>query len=520
MTDGKMWRALNAAAVLLGAAALAGDAPAQVILDLKSPTPIHRVSDSFISFALDSSIVLGGADVVSEGVLEQWNNSLLRKVVSLVRGGYIRIGGFYTDYLHYAVPNSNYTRCPLPAPLPCVGPAATIPERGGMCPCYFLLTMERWRETLDFAHATGMKVAFNLNAINGRSQLPGVALKGNGTCGAATASVPPWDATEAEAILVWTRDNIPEEKWPAYWGLGNELTGLIPPQQYAADIGTLQRLVSSVFAGKRRQPSVYAPCGCTGAAWNSKLLAAVKANGTPLGAWSWHAYGHSEMTVASMAEALYGGSLAAIQTSGKIFEQSQKVITNNDSAGSSTESWITESAWSATPPPFNCAPGAGNCTGAAAALDPMLRAGKAAFRVSDTAWLIFTASCAHSRHDLVHRCTWVRCIARRGRVLQRDVDRGLAGDDRVMAAGRRAGPLHAAPFLLGGCPVAQAHGSRGVGGHGQSSTARRATAGAGARIHPLGARGKRVLCLRRHGAAPWDRVGARGPAAATQVPDR
>eukprot|EP01051_Picozoa_sp_SAG22_P004987 SAG22_NODE_284_length_13033_cov_21.541828_5_plen_1109_part_00 len=377
---------LSLAVVMLQLAAASDTTrPAQVTLGLKSATPINTVSDGFISFALDSSIVLGGADVVSEGVLVQWNNTLLRKVVSLVRGGYIRIGGFYSDYMHYAVPGSNYTRCPLAEPLPCAGPATAIPNRDGMCPCYFLLTMERWRETLDFAHATGMNVAFNLNAINGRSHLPSVAKKGNGTCGAATAPVPPWDSTEAEALMVWTRDNIAEDKWPTYWGLGNELTGLISPQQYAADIEGLQRLLSRVFVGHNRQPSVYAPCGCTGTEWNSELLAAIKANDTPLGAWSRHDYGHSEMTVASMADALYGGSLAAIEVSGATYAAIQSAMTPDvrpkDSEGRPTASWITESAWSATPPPFHCQPGAGNCTGVAAGIDPMLRS-------ADMSWYV------------------------------------------------------------------------------------------------------------------------------------
>ena len=126
--------------------------------------------------------------------------------------------------------------------------------------------MERWRETLDFAHATGTKIAFNLNALNGRSTLPGTAKKGRGTCGLANTTVPPWDTTEAEALMIWTRDNIAEARWPAYWGLGNELSGLLTPAVYAADIARLQQLLRGVFGKKVKS---------TGLAQNSRVDPAV-----------------------------------------------------------------------------------------------------------------------------------------------------------------------------------------------------------------------------------------------------
>ena len=76
-----------------------------------------------------------------------------------VSGGYLRLGGTYTDYLHYAVPGANVTSCPLPADkAKCGGYTRNLPTRDGAGPCCLTLTMERWVETLDFAYDVGVKV--------------------------------------------------------------------------------------------------------------------------------------------------------------------------------------------------------------------------------------------------------------------------------------------------------------------------------------------------------------------------
>lgn len=335
--------------------------------------PVHVVDDGYVSFALDMSFVFGGPDCPFEGVVADWQNPLLRKVVSLVHGGYLRLGGTYTDFLHYAVPGSNYTRCPLPkSQAVCGGYPSQIPNRAGNGPCCLTLTMDRWNETLEFAHATGLKVALNLNILAGRMPL------------GKTSGALPWDSTEAEALLVWTRDNIAAEKWPAYWGLGNELLdSIIPPAVYASDIATLHALVDKVFGSKRMEspatprPSIYAPCGDNSPSGYTALLEYLKANGTTLDAWSWHAYSHGENTVESMSSALYGGSLAAIGASGAAYSQfnatNPPALRPLDERGHPSASWVTETAWAARPP-ANCSGAAGSCSGATASIDPMLRA--------------------------------------------------------------------------------------------------------------------------------------------------
>jgi hypothetical protein len=161
------------------------------------------------------------------GVLADWQNPLLKKVLKLVSGGYVRIGGTFTDYIHYAVPGTEYTACPLPTgEAQCTAgvpgnvqvrpPTKMFPGQG---PCCLLLSMERWNETLEFMSETGMKVAYNLNALtgpDGKSRWP----KSGTACGPPTPGwrdFPPWDATEAEALMTWTRENIAPEKWPSYW---------------------------------------------------------------------------------------------------------------------------------------------------------------------------------------------------------------------------------------------------------------------------------------------------------------
>ena len=61
----------------------------------------------------------------------------------------------------------------------------------------------------------------------------------------------------------------------------------------------------------------YAPCGDNpaGSPEYRDLLAYLKGNRTTLDAWSWHSYSHGQMTVDSVASALYGGSLDAINSS-------------------------------------------------------------------------------------------------------------------------------------------------------------------------------------------------------------
>ena len=220
-----------------------------------------------------------------------------------------------------------------------------------------------------------MRVTLNLNAMHGRS---GHHLPGYGCCGTANASevgFPPWNCTQSEALLRWTVAHIPEQQWPAWLGLGNEKTGLIPTPQYVADLATLRAMLDRVFP-KGTAPQTYAPCGCSkdlaspglnSVGFLEAVAAAEAAAGTPLlGAFSWHSYPQlcKQSSPAVEAADLRGGT-------GVLMTQryyNNMAATLQAHPPGRALSWITESAYSCGGP-ANASKG-----GAAAAVDGMLRA--------------------------------------------------------------------------------------------------------------------------------------------------
>lgn len=91
---------------------------------------MRSVSPHYISFALDNAFVRDPHGIGPMPLPPDQTNStridfqdpLLNTVMPLVAGGYIRIGGTYTDFVHYYVPGTNYTRCPY-KPGTCTPPA-------------------------------------------------------------------------------------------------------------------------------------------------------------------------------------------------------------------------------------------------------------------------------------------------------------------------------------------------------------------------------------------------------------
>ena len=62
------------------------------------------------------------------------------------------------------------------------------------------------------------------------------------------------------ALLEWTVANIPEELWPAAFGLGNELAWFISPKTWAHDVETLASMLKEIFpSGRVPQVSVRQP---------------------------------------------------------------------------------------------------------------------------------------------------------------------------------------------------------------------------------------------------------------------
>ena len=127
---------------------------------------LATVDDGYIGFALDRSFVANPPtlpDDEARSVRVDFANPRLRAAAGLVRGGWLRVGGTYTDFVQYYVPGTNHQRCPLPN--------ITRPNRecpGNSYPCCLPMPMERWVELLSFAAEAGLKVAFNLNLVQGR----------------------------------------------------------------------------------------------------------------------------------------------------------------------------------------------------------------------------------------------------------------------------------------------------------------------------------------------------------------
>ena len=261
---------------------------------------------------------------------------------------------------------------------------ATSHGDGGNAGGAIVLTPEHWAATLSFAHDVGMRVTLNLNCMHGRE---GRRWPGYGVCGTANASepFPPWNGTQSEALLRWTVANVPQDRWPAWVGLGNEKTGLIPSTQYVEDLKALQLMLSRIFPSstvahtpnRALVPQIYAPCGCSmnladpglgSVGFLDAVNAASQAVSDPLqfGAFSWHSYPQlcKRSTPQSEQQDLLGGG-GLLATARYYDHIAQTLAAHPPGQG---RSWITESAYS-------CAgPANASLGGASAAVDSMLRA--------------------------------------------------------------------------------------------------------------------------------------------------
>ena len=382
------------------------------IVPARTAVPLRAVSPHYISFSLDSAMVRDPTGI-SGVVLPQDNgnstrinftNPLLNKIMPLVAGGYLRIGGTYTDFVHYYVPGSNHTKCtPVLVNRTCPG------NVGGCCQP---LTMERWTEALDATHRWGMQVVFNLNLLHGRfNDYSEKHYKSNGT-------IPPWDSSEARALMEYTAKNVAPEKWPASFGLGNELGSYVSPEQWATDNLIMRNLVHETF-GKAKVahpqaarlkgifsglsdasgqgatgaagatvgsagiiPSTYGPCNCMGSVpWSLEYLGNLTAMSSktadgknPIAAFSFHAYDHGGSTVAEVATISRAhGFHVDIDTERDM--RFEPAAATWRAANTTTKLWITETAASVVLPDGHAQ------GGAKAAIDGMCRA-------ADIAWYL------------------------------------------------------------------------------------------------------------------------------------
>ncbi|MCX6001640.1 MAG: glycoside hydrolase [Chloroflexi bacterium] len=209
---------------------------AQVSVD--TGVPVNIVSKEYISFAIDSSQVVGGkwwnpaasgAESGSGTVhapVFNFNQPRLDTMAQALAPAYLRIGGSEADKIYYAMQDTSDFQPNAP-------------------PRYkSVMTAKQWDNVNGFATRNGLQLVFTLNAGP-------ASRKADGS----------WDGTNATELLKYTAEH---GYRVALWELGNELNifwfvhGLkaqISPQQYDKDLSAARALVkqympSSRFAGQ------------------------------------------------------------------------------------------------------------------------------------------------------------------------------------------------------------------------------------------------------------------------------
>ena len=209
---------------------------AQVSVD--TGVPVNTVSKEYISFAIDSSQVVGGkwwnpaASGTESGSgtvhapIFNFNQPRLDTMVQNLAPAYLRIGGSEADKIYYAMQDTSDFQPNAPAGYKSV------------------MTAKQWDSVNAFASRNGLQLVFTINA--GPS-----ARKADGS----------WDGTNAAELLKYTAQHGYKV---ALWELGNELNifwfvhGLkaqVSPAQYDKDLQSARALVkqympSSRFAGQ------------------------------------------------------------------------------------------------------------------------------------------------------------------------------------------------------------------------------------------------------------------------------
>jgi heparanase 1 len=204
----------------------AGASGAPVAARIAVETPIGRVDERFLSFAVDSSQVVGGhwwaGDGQSAGGVSQeltdpydFSRPRLRQLAAALAPAFLRIGGSEADKLYYDLSDA---------------PVDEAPEG-----YEFVLDRATWSGAAEFARAMGFDLMFTLNAGPGPRDADGQ-----------------WTPDNARALLEYA---VARHDPVGVWELGNEINGYqlvfgpgfrVDGEQYAADFATLRALVDEV----------------------------------------------------------------------------------------------------------------------------------------------------------------------------------------------------------------------------------------------------------------------------------
>ena len=209
-----------------------------VQVSIDTATPVNTVSKEYISFAVDSSQVVGGkwwnptarGTETGSGTVHapvfNFNQPQLDTIVRVLAPAYLRIGGSEADKIYYDMQNTS-------------GSQPNAPPRYKS-----VMTAKQWDDINAFAARNGLQLVFTLNSGP-------ASRKADGS----------WDGANAEELLKYTAAHGYKV---AFWELGNELNifwfvhGLkaqVSPQQYDKDLLVARALVkkympSSKFSGQ------------------------------------------------------------------------------------------------------------------------------------------------------------------------------------------------------------------------------------------------------------------------------
>ena len=223
---------------------VSGQTPYSVTVAIDLTRPVGHTSDKYLSFALDTSQVVGGkwwnpiasgAEMGSGSVhapIFNFNRERLDTLVKALAPAYLRIGGSEADKVFYDLTS--------PA-----GITPTIPAG-----YQSVLTRQEWDAVNAFAERNGLDLIFTLNAGPASRDASGR-----------------WTSSNAEELLKYTA----QQKYPvALWELGNELNlywfvhGLskrVSVDQYQQDVEQARALVKQYFPDSQfaGQGSAYWP---------------------------------------------------------------------------------------------------------------------------------------------------------------------------------------------------------------------------------------------------------------------
>ncbi|HCM26740.1 MAG TPA: glycoside hydrolase [Treponema sp.] len=316
------------------------------------PGPLKRIPADYLSFTIDTSLLLGGhwwgsAKGIRHGVSGERTKALdlsderLRSYARALAPAMLRIGGTEADRLRYKMGKK-----PVPgaaAAEPAAAPGASrggeLPDDGKGISHEFVLRKGLWKRLHEFLAASGFSLLFTLSAGPADRDAEG-----------------DWKEDNARRLIAWSR----RKKYPvAAWELGNEVNAFpfihgvrsrVSGKRYARDFERFGRMARE--AGGRA-----ALVGPASAVWPrigepNPLIRALCSSPAAafLDAVSWHWYPQQSSYGRFATRRATGRNMLSARRLDEAFRRAEKVRASIElasarrPAGSVTENWVTETA--------------------------------------------------------------------------------------------------------------------------------------------------------------------------------